>query len=86
MTTTFISLRNGFVLKHPDGVALTPATNLWGFGDDGFDVVETDLAAVFKGSSTEMPLVENGFLVGEPSDDPDRCMGRRGRGRRSRRL
>ena len=67
MTTTFISLRNGFVLKHPDRVTLTPATNIWGFGDDGFDVVETGLAAVFKGASTDMPLVQNGFLVGEPS-------------------
>ena len=64
LTTTFVSLRNGFVLKHPDRVALTPATNILGFGDDGFDVVETGSAAVFKGASTELPDMENGFLAG----------------------
>ena len=68
LSTTFISLRNGFSIKHPDGVAPIPATNIWGFGDAGFDVVETGSAAVFKGSSTEMPLVESGFVVDEPSN------------------
>jgi hypothetical protein len=55
LTTTFVSPRNGFSMKHPDRVALTPAEQLWGFSeqvDDGFDVVETGLAAVFKGAST----------------------------------
>ena len=54
LTTTFVSPRNGFSIKHPEGVALTPAKQLWGFSeqvDDGFDVVETGLAAVFKGAS-----------------------------------
>ena len=56
LTTTFVSPRNGFSVKHPDRVALTPAKQLWGFSeqvDDGFDVVETGLAAVFKGASTD---------------------------------
>lgn len=62
LTTTFVSPRNGFSIKHPDRVALTPAKPLWGFNeqpDDGFDVVETGLAAVFKGASTVIPNVEN---------------------------
>src|SRR5687767_4275642 len=55
LTTTFVSPRNGFSIKHPDRVALTPAEQLWGWSkqvDDGFDVVETGLGAVFKGAST----------------------------------
>jgi hypothetical protein len=67
LTTTFVSARNGFSIMHPDGAAVTPAKQLWGFSeqvDDGFDVVETGLGAVLKGASTEMPDVENGFLVG----------------------
>jgi hypothetical protein len=55
LTTTFVSPRNGFSVKHPDRVELTPAKQLWGFSeqvDDGFDVVETGLGAVFKGAST----------------------------------
>jgi len=56
LTTTFVSPRNGFSIKHPDRVALTPATDLWDPGDEetdrGVDVVETGLAAVFKGAST----------------------------------
>ena len=59
LTSTFVSPRNGFSVKHPDRVALTPAAQLWGFSehvDDGFDVVETGLAAVFKGASRN-----NGF-------------------------
>ena len=53
LTTTFVSPRNGFSIKHPDRVALTPAKQLWGSKqvDDGFDVVETGLGAVFKGAS-----------------------------------
>jgi hypothetical protein len=55
LTKTFVSPRNGFSIKHPDSVALTPAKQLWGFGPnhltDGFDVVETGLAAEFKGAS-----------------------------------
>ena len=58
LTKIFISPRNGFSVKHPARVALTPATQLWGFGpnlDDGFDVMETGLAAVFKGASSQIP-------------------------------
>lgn len=54
LAQTFVSPRNGFSVRHPDRVALTPAKQLWGFSrevDDGFDVVETGLAAVFKGAS-----------------------------------
>ena len=57
--TTFVSPRNGFSVEYPEGGAtVTPATQLLGFSqqvDDGFDVVETGLAAVFKGASTELP-------------------------------
>ncbi len=31
LTRTFVSPRNGFSIKHPDGVALTPAKQLWVF-------------------------------------------------------
>jgi hypothetical protein len=65
LTTTFVSPRNGFSIKHPDGAALTPAELLWGFSeqvDDGFDVVETGLAAVFKGASTEPGFGDGGSI------------------------
>ena len=57
LTTTFVSPRNGFSVNYSDrgDGTVTPATELWGFSeqvDDGFDVVETGLAAVFKGAST----------------------------------
>ena len=55
LTTTFVSPRNGFSIKHPDRVAVTTAKQLWGWSkqvDDGFDVVATGSAAVFKGAST----------------------------------
>jgi hypothetical protein len=58
LTTTFVSPRNGFSIKHPDSIALTPAEELWGWGeqpDEGFDVLETGLAADFKGASTKVP-------------------------------
>ncbi len=63
LTTTFVSPRNGFSIKHPDRVTLTPAKQMWGLAwgrsfseqpDDGFDVVETGVAAVFKGVSGEI--------------------------------
>jgi hypothetical protein len=63
LTQTFVSPRNGFSIKHPERVALTPAQQLWGLSQqdgDGFDVVETGLAAVFKGASAQLP-------------DPDLC-------------
>jgi hypothetical protein len=55
LTNTFVSPRNGFSIKHPDRATVVPARQLWGFSkqvDDGFDVVETGLGAVFKGAST----------------------------------
>ena len=56
LTTTFVSPRNGFSIKHPEEAAVTPGTQIWGLADDDdFDVVETGLAAVFKGASTESP-------------------------------
>ena len=60
LTSTFVSPRNGFSVRYFDRGegTVTPAEQLWGFServDDGFDVVETGLAAVFKGASTEFP-------------------------------
>ncbi len=75
LTTTFVSPRNGFSIQHPDGVALTRAKQLWGFSeqvDDGFDVVDTGSAAVFKGASTEFPIrgeVNPGEVLDEVSID-----------------
>lgn len=58
LTNTFVSPTNGFSIKHPDGATLTPATTDWGGGNEspneGFDVVETGLAAIFRGSSTQI--------------------------------
>lgn len=59
LTSTFVSPRNGFSVGYFDrgDGTVTPATELWGFSkrvDDGFDVVETGLGAVFKGASTEL--------------------------------
>jgi hypothetical protein len=53
LTTTFVSPRNGFSIKHPDRVSITAATDLWQVvGDEGgSDVIETGLAAVFRGAS-----------------------------------
>jgi hypothetical protein len=64
LTNTFVSPRNGFSVKHPDRAEVTPAKQLFGLSsseqsEEGFDVVETGLAAVFKGAST----------VGTPTDD-----------------
>ncbi len=53
LTQTFVSPRNGFSVGHPEGAALTPATQLWGFGQD-FDIVDTGRSAVFKGSSMKV--------------------------------
>lgn len=54
LTTTFVSPRSGFSVKHPGRAAITPATNLLGFGDEGVDVIDTGLGAVLKGASTAM--------------------------------
>lgn len=67
LTKTFVSPRNGFTIRHPNGAALTPATELWGFGkqvEDGFDVVETGLAAVFKGASATSRLAAGNWMDG----------------------
>jgi hypothetical protein len=72
LTTTFVSPRNGFSINHPDRAALTPATQLWGFSehlDDGFDVVETGLAAVFKGASTAEGFGPDGLSIDERVDE-----------------
>lgn len=69
LTRTFVSPRNGFSINHPERAAVTPAKQLWGFSkqvDDGFDVVETGLAAVFKGTSTPTP---DGFSIDERIDE-----------------
>src|SRR5262245_59053007 len=58
LTATFVSPRNGFSIKHPERVVVTPANQLWGFSgqvDNGLDLVETGLGAVFRGASTEIP-------------------------------
>lgn len=60
LTTTFVSPRNGFSVKYLDRGegTVTPAKQLWTFSeqaDDGVDVVETGLAAIFKGTSAEFP-------------------------------
>jgi hypothetical protein len=66
--TTFVSPTNGFSFGYLDRGGLEPATALWDpvtqpFPDGGslsdanapFDIVETGLAAVFIGASTEIP-------------------------------
>ena len=64
LTTTFVSPRNGFSVNHPDGVTVTPATQLWDTGEDydgdGVDVVETGSGAVFMGASM-MSIPEEEF-------------------------
>jgi len=50
LTSTFDSPTNGYSIKHPAGAVITPATES---GEDGFDVVDTGLGAVFEGTSTE---------------------------------
>jgi hypothetical protein len=71
LTTTFVSSRNGFSVKHPDRAVLTPANVMdgWDPGDQesdvGVDVVETGLVAVFKGASIKAPEWEgsiDGFV------------------------
>lgn len=73
LTTTFDSPRNGFAVGYPDrgDGTVTPAKQLWGFSeqvDDGFDVVETGLAAVFKGASTELTVRPDGVSIDERVD------------------
>ncbi len=63
LTQAFVSPRYGFSVQLPGRVAVTRAEQLWGFAnpagkdvDAGFDVVETGLAAVFKGASIDVAL------------------------------
>jgi hypothetical protein len=56
LTETFVSPRHGYSIKYPQRGTVTPAEQLWGFServDDGFDVVETGSAAVFKVASRD---------------------------------
>lgn len=71
LTTTFVSSRNGFSIKHPDSAVLRPANVMdgWDPGDEesdgGVDVVETDHGLVFKGASIKAPEWEgsiDGFV------------------------
>jgi hypothetical protein len=58
LTTTFVSPRNGFSIKHPSDAVLTPATQIWGPNEDveeGYDVLAIDSVTVFTGGSTETP-------------------------------
>jgi hypothetical protein len=57
-SATFVSPRNGFSVQYPDSAesTVTPATTGlgWSFSqkvDEGFDVVDTGAAAVFRGAS-----------------------------------
>jgi hypothetical protein len=57
LTTTFVSPRNGFSIRHPAGASVRPAVQLWGWAeqvDDGFDVVEIGPATVIKGTSRDL--------------------------------
>lgn len=70
LTTTFVSPRNGFSVRHPEDATVIPAT---GDGEDGFDVVDTGLGAVFEGASSEVYGVVEG-ITGPSDADIDRDM------------
>lgn len=54
--TLLMSEWNGFSMRYPEEAAVTPATNRLGMdGDAGFDIVETHLGGIFKGTSIEAP-------------------------------
>ena len=63
LTTTFVSARNGFSIKHPDQVLITPAADQWypdsstedHWPDRGVDTVETRRYGAFNGASTRIP-------------------------------
>jgi hypothetical protein len=72
LTTTFVSPRNGFSVKLPEGADVTPATQLWGWSgrnDDGYDVVELGSGAVFRGGSTDLMHRSVGLSVDERADE-----------------
>jgi len=73
-SATFVSPRNGFSVQYPDNAesTVTPATTLlgWSFSqqvDEGFDVVDTGAAAVFRGASAD--AVTDG-PEDAPTDEP----------------
>jgi hypothetical protein len=59
LETTFVSPRNGFSIKHPDGITITPATSNWDPGaetpHDGYDLLETGMSATLTGASMALP-------------------------------
>ena len=72
LTATFVSPRNGFSVKHPEGADVTPATQLWAFSgrnDDGYDVVELGAGTVFRGTSTDLMQRSIGLSVDERADE-----------------
>ena len=73
---TFVSPRNGYSVDVPDGSTVTPATQLWDFGDD-VDVVETGAGVVFEGASTELegPVVDDAEVDGLLDSRHDRLGG-----------
>lgn len=71
LSKTFASPRNGFSIKYPERASRTPAKQLLGFSkqpDDGFDVVETGSAGVFKGASTNVDMIPDGSSLDERID------------------
>jgi hypothetical protein len=74
LSATFVSPRNGFSVGYSDRGegTVTPATQLWisAQGDEGFDVVDTGSAAVFRGASAEFP---GDFPCLNTEDEPIPC-------------
>ena len=66
LTTTFVSPRHGYSIKHPDGASITPATDILEGSD--IDVIETGLAADFHGRSTEVEVPAAGEWVDTDGD------------------
>ena len=66
LTTTFVSPRHGYSIKHPDGASITPATDI--LEGSHIDVIETGLAAVFHGMSTEADVPAAGEWVDTDGD------------------
>jgi hypothetical protein len=73
LTTTFVSPRNGFSIKHADEVLITPTRHPGETEDHwtdlGVDVVETDHDGMFMGVSSAIPDEEEHSLVDWASID-----------------